>query len=192
MMRTSAAGASSLALGLALAAVSACVPPPQAPPPPPPPPPQPIAYTPAPVDAPVDAGPAPTMVAQGPVSYMVAGCNVECRGCAALDAATFVLGTTPSHDGPLFAGPAHAGDTYSCSASVRSGEEVTLTASAGGGFDFVDWRPFFPGRDYCPCAGSHDPVCRVRLDPAALRGYQRVYCGAIWQPRGAAAQLAAP
>lgn len=136
--------------------------------------------------------PAPEVVAAEPVvvatdsaaRLFVAGCNVECTNCTALDSSTFVTGVAASDGRVLFAGPPPGGGPYSCGAQVAVGERVTLSAQGSPLYQFVGWRLFGAGypNDYCPCAGSDDPVCEVVVDERAAR-HPRVYCGAMWSRR---------
>lgn len=122
-----------------------------------------------------------------PGSFFVGGCNVECVGCAAIDAGTYVVGTMAGQTEPLFAGPPSPGAAYSCSAQVPVGQTIVLRAHGSSAFEFVGWRNHQLGAgDYCPCAGSADPVCAITVDADVAASYGRAYCGARWRPRGAA------
>jgi hypothetical protein len=135
------------------------------------------------------------MIAAGPQDgFEVSGCNVECLGCLGVDAATHVIGVAESTGKQLFAGPRASGEMYSCSARVPIGERVILRASNSPTFEFDHWRLFGPPHtgDYCPCHDSRDPVCRITVTPDLPGRHTRAYCGAVWRPRGAAVQAAAP
>lgn len=123
---------------------------------------------------------------------MVCGCDVECLGCARLDQYTHVIGTAESSGRRLWAAPLSGSGPSSCGARVPIGERVLLRASNSPTFVFDHWRLSEPPRtgDYCPCAGSRDPSCRITVTPDLPGRYVRVYCGAVWRPRGAAAQAA--
>jgi hypothetical protein len=126
--------------------------------------------------------PAAAPIAVGDATFFVAGCNVECVDCAVIDSDTYVIGRTAGRAEPLFAGPPSPGAAYSCSASVPVGETVVLEAHGSPSFEFVTWRqhPATPA-DYCPCAGSSDPTCRVTVAPEVAASYGRAYCGAVWR-----------
>ncbi len=142
-----------------------------------------------------DTATQPIMVAQpADGTFLVAGCNVECAGCGGLDGKTFVVGTLERTGETLFAGPPAAGAAFSCGAAVRYGERVTLRAqSAAGAFVFDRWRLFDPhSSDYCPCAGSRNPVCRIDVQPHLASRHGRAYCGAVWRRRAGAVLATGP
>ena len=179
------------ALALALAATSACFVQQQGPPPAPHGQGGGIAATP---DADVRPAQQPLVMAQATEgTFLVAGCNVECAGCTALDGKTFVVGTLDRTGETLFAGPPSAGVAFSCGAAVRFGERVTLRAQTAGAFVFDRWRLFDPrSNDYCPCARSRNPVCRIDVQPGLASRHGRAYCGAVWRPRAGAVLAAGP
>lgn len=123
-------------------------------------------------------------VARDFAPFLVGGCNVECVDCASLDSDTYVIGTTAGQVEPLFAGPPFPGDAYRCAAQVPVGETVVLRAHGSSAFEFVGWRNHELGAaDYCPCAGSADPVCEITVDGDVATRFGRAYCGAMWRPR---------
>lgn len=125
--------------------------------------------------------------------FKVAGCNVECEGCGAIDSETYVVGRAGEEGRVLFDGPTSAGASYSCSNLVSVGEEVVLIPHSSAGFEFARWRLFDATRrsDYCPCVGSTQPECRFVIDEAIARQYERAYCGAVWKLK-ASSPSAAP
>ena len=120
--------------------------------------------------------------------FVVAGCNSECVGGCSLDKDTHVVGRFDRTGEVRFAGPEISGTPYECNTRVEIGDSVTLTASNSPTFDFVGWRHANgdSARDYCPCIGSTDRACHVRIDASISRSYDRAYCGAVWKPKAGA------
>lgn len=135
--------------------------------------------------------PEPAPVA-APAAYFVGACNVERVGGGALDRGTYVAAFVDG-DEPLFPPPPPSG-AYRCGGMVHLGQEVTLEATTSGAFEFVRWRKSNLAKyrsDYCPCAGSTEPVCRFVVDEEAIAGHPRAYCGAVWRAADRGAQAVA-
>jgi hypothetical protein len=128
-------------------------------------------------------GPAPPP--SPPSGYMIAGCNTGCSACS-IGKSTNVHGVDVKTGKELFPHPnTGAGGGTSCSAYLPINSTVRLIAKSGDGLVLEKWRPF-NADDYCPCAGTSQPVCDVTVTQEIAAKFTRVYCGAEWKRQGAA------
>jgi hypothetical protein len=120
-----------------------------------------------------------------PPGYVVAGCNTGCSGCS-IGKSTNVHGVDMKTGKELFPHPnTGEGGGTSCSAHMPINSTVRLIAKSGDGLVLEKWRPF-NADDYCPCAGTNQPVCDVTVTQEIAAKFTRVYCGAEWKRQGAA------
>jgi hypothetical protein len=121
-----------------------------------------------------------------PGTYVIAGCNTGCKHCA-LGGKTNVHGVDVKTGKELFphANGGAGGGGISCSASVPLKTHVRLVAKSDEGLVLETWRPF-NSDDYCPCAGTAQPVCDVVVTEQIAAKYKRVYCGADWKQQASA------
>jgi hypothetical protein len=125
----------------------------------------------------------PSQLAPG--MYVIAGCNTACNGCA-IGHSTTVHGVDVASGKELFPHPnMDGGGGISCSAALPLNTHVKLVAKSGDGLVLERWRPF-NATDYCPCAGTNNPVCDVTVTQEIAAKFTRAYCGADWKPQGAA------